>query len=152
MDSVIFLICFFFVLFPLVLGIVIPIFKNHRKTTGSVINYDSLMRKYIYKIYMTKEEFINTLQAKSDIDDLSCYFDLKRSIIKFAEYGSSREYFFTIKEYDGYSVLRLEQVALIGMQSHVPYKLNPFLVGKLKAELLPFAQYAEQKEAQNWTP
>jgi len=27
------------------------------------------------------------------------------------------------------------------MQSHVPYKLNPFLVNKLQAQIVPFSQY-----------
>jgi len=30
---------------------------------------------------------------------------------------------------------------LIGMQSHLPYKLNPFFVSKLQAEIVPFSQY-----------
>ena len=99
------------------------------------------MRKYVYKVYMSKEEIIYKLQNSAVIDELSCDFDLERSVIKFSEYGSNREYYFQILEYNEFSVLRLEQVALIGMSSHIPLKLNPFLVSKLQAEIIPFSQY-----------
>jgi len=132
---------FFLLLIPLILAIVIPVYNNHKTTTGKVINYDSMMRKYVYKVYMSKEEIIYKLQNSAVIDELSCDFDLERSVIKFSEYGSNREYYFQILEYNEFSVLRLEQVALIGMSSHIPLKLNPFLVSKLQAEIIPFSQY-----------
>ena len=33
------------------------------------------------------------------------------------------------------------QIALIGIQSSVPYKLNPFMVEKLNTEMPPFSDY-----------
>ena len=132
---------FFLLLIPLVLAITIPIYKNHYKATNNVVNYDSMMRKFVYKVCMSSEQIINELKNTSDIDELSCEFDHERSVIKFSEYGSSREYYFKIHECSGFSVLRLEQVALLGMQSSIPYKLNPFLISKLQAEIIPFSQY-----------
>ena len=99
------------------------------------------MRKYVYKVYLTKAQIIYELQNTTDIDELSCKVDHERSVIKFSEYGSNREYYFQIQECDGFSMLKLEQVALIGMQSDIPLKLNPFLVSKLHAEIIPFSQY-----------
>lgn len=132
---------FFVILVPIILGIIIPIYKSHNKVTGGIINYDSTMRKYVYKANMSSEDIINLLTAKNDVDELSCTFDFNRSVIKFAEYGSDREYYFQVRECNGFSVLRLEQVALIGIQSSIPYKLNPFIVSKLQAEIIPYAQY-----------
>ena len=132
---------FFLLLIPLVLATIIPIYKNHYKATNNVINYDSMMRKFVYKVCMSSEEIINELKNTSDIDELSCEFDHERSVIKFSEYGSSREYYFKIHECNGFSVLRLEQVELLGMQSSVPLKLNPFLISKLQAEIIPFSLY-----------
>ena len=132
---------FFLLLIPLVLAITIPIYKNHYKATNNVVNYDSMMLKFVYKVCMSSEQIINELKNTSDIDELSCEFDPERSVIKFLEYGSSREYYFKIHECDGFSVLRLEQVTLLAMQSSIPYKLNPFLVSKLRAEIIPFSQY-----------
>ena len=137
-----FVVAFFFLfLIPLVLLIRIPVYKAHYKTTGNVVNYDSMMRKYVYKVYLTKAQIIYELQNTTDIDELSCKVDHERSVIKFSEYGSNREYYFQIQECDGFSMLKLEQVALIGMQSDIPLKLNPFLVSKLHAEIIPFSQY-----------
>ena len=99
------------------------------------------MRKYVYKVYMSREQIINKLKNTTDIDELSCDFDLKRSVIKFSEYGSNRKYYFQVQECDEFSILRLKQVELLGMQSYIPYKLNPFFVSKLQAELIPFSQY-----------
>ena len=142
MEFLIFLAFFFLILNPLVLAIIIPVYKKHYKAMGNIINYDSTMRKYVFKVYMSREEIINNLKNTTDIDELSCDFDFERSIIKFSEYGSHKEYRFQIQECDGFSILRLEQVALWGMQSHIPYKLNPFLISKLQAEIIPFSQYS----------
>lgn len=100
------------------------------------------MRKFVYKVCMSSEQIINELKNTSDIDELSCDLDFERSVINFSEYGSNREYYFQIQECDGFSILKLEQVALLGMQNAIPLKLNPFFVSKLQAEIIPFSQYS----------
>ena len=141
MELLIFALFFFVILTPLVLGILIPIYRDHNKVTGGIINYDSTMRKYVYKIYLSNREIVNLLNTKNGVDELSCAFDFKKSIIRFSEYGSHRDYYFSVQECGDFSILRLEQVSSIGMRSHVPYKLNPFIVSKLQAEIVPFSQY-----------
>ena len=144
MELFYFLLIFFAfaIVTPIVLVSVIPMYKNHSKVTGGIINYDSTMRKFVYKINLSSQEIINSLNTKNDVDELSCSFDFEKSVIRFSEYGSHRDYFLKIQEYSGFSILRLEQVALFGMQSSVPYKLNPFMVNKLQAEIVPFSQYS----------
>ena len=88
-----------------------------------------------------KSQVIDLLNTKNDVDELSCTFDLDKATVRFSEYGSSGDYHFHVQKCDGFSLLKLEQVDLLGMQSHVPYKLNPFLVSKLQAEIVPFSQY-----------
>lgn len=142
MELFIFFTIFFFViLIPLVLGILIPIYKEHRSASGGVINYDFAMRKFVYKIDLSYQQVIDLLNTKNDVDELSCTFDLDKATVRFSEYGSSRDYRFYVQKCDGFSLLKLEQVDLLGMQSHVPYRLNPFLVSKLQAEIVPFSQY-----------
>ena len=141
MGFLMFTILLFAVLFFITLGDLIPLYKRHDKVTGGIINYDSTMRKFVYKVHGSIEDMINLLQTKNVVDELSCSFDLHRSVIKFAEYGASSEYYFQVQECNGFSILRLEQVSLIGMQSHIPFKLNPFIVGKLQAEIIPYSQY-----------
>ncbi len=141
MEFLFFALFFFVILIPLVLGIIIPIYKDHSKVTGGIINYDSTMRKFVYKINLSNQEIVNLLNTKNDVDELSCAFDFEKSVIRFSEYGSHRDYYFQVQECSDFSILRLEQVALIGMRSHVPFKLNPFIVSKLQAEIVPFSQY-----------
>ena len=141
MEFLIFFAFLFLILLPVVLSTTISVYKNHYKATGNVVNYDSSMRKYVYKVYMAKEEIINTLRNNNGIDEISCNLDFERSIINFSEYGSNRDYYFQIQECDGFSILRLKQVSLLCMSSRIPYKLNPFIVRKLQAEIIPFSQY-----------
>ncbi len=141
MEVLFFALFFFVILIPLILGIIIPIYKSHNKVTGGIINYDSTMRKFVYKVNLSGEDIIRLLKIKNDADELSCTFDFDRSVINFSEYGSNREYYFQIQECNGFSILRLEQVVLIGTQSYVPFKLNLFIVNKLQAEIVPFSQY-----------
>lgn len=136
-----FAIFFFLILIPLVLGIVIPIYKNHKKATNGIMNYDDTMRKFVYKVPFSGEEIINLLKARNVKDELSYTFDFDKSIIEFSEYNAVRKYYFCIQDCNGFSILRLEQIELIGMQSYIPYKLNTFMVKKLQAEIIPFSQY-----------
>ena len=125
---------------PLVLSIVIPMLKKHQEATGDIINYDTAMRKFVYKIPLSGEEIISLLKTRNDMDELSCLVDFNSSAIKFIDLDSNREYYFQIIEYDNFSILRLEQISLIGMSSHIPYKLNPFMINKLHAEIISFSQ------------
>ncbi len=141
MDFLIMGILFFVILFPLVLCIVIPIYKNHDKATGGIINHDAMMQKFVYKVNLKRDEIIDLLKIKNGLDELSCTIDLERGTVNFTEYGSNREYYYHIHECNGFSVLQLEQVVPIGMRSHIPLKLNPFMVRKLNAEIIPFSKY-----------
>lgn len=145
MGLEIFVIFFAVILILLVLMITFPIYKNHFKTTKNTFNYNSTMRQFVYKVAMSKDEILNTLQIKNDIDELSCTFDFDRAAVRFSEYGTSREYYFDIQECEGFSIVRLNQVSLFAMGSHVPYKLNPFFIRKLNAETVPFSLYGVRK-------
>ena len=141
MKFLFFAIFFFLILIPLVLSIVIPIYKNHKKATNGIMNYDDTMRKFVYKVPFSGEEIINLLKTRNVKDELSYTFDFDKSTIEFSEDGATREYYFRIQACNGFSILRLEQVELIGMQSYIPYKHNAFMVKKLQAEIIPFSLY-----------
>lgn len=61
MEILFYMIFFFVILIPLVLGIIIPIYKNHRNVTGGIINYDFTMRKFVYKINLSYQQAVNLL-------------------------------------------------------------------------------------------
>ncbi len=140
MDFLIIAILFLIVI-ALTLGMIIPVYKKHKKISGDIVNYDSSMRKFVYKVNVSSDDIVKLLETKNDADELSCTFDLDKSTVKFSEYGSSREYFFSIHECNGFSVLWLEQAELFGMKSNIPYKLNPFITSNLQAEIIPFSKY-----------
>ena len=55
MELFYFLLIFFAIVIPIVLGSVIPMYKNHSKVTGGIINYDNIMKNlYIKLIYQAK--------------------------------------------------------------------------------------------------
>ncbi len=143
MDPLFFIIILIFIiLVPLCLGMTIPVQKKHNEATGGVVNYDIIMSKFVFKVYLTKDEIINSLKIKNVKDELFCDFDFERSVVIFSEYSDSTEYYFYIFECkNGFSILKLEQVSHIGMQSRVSMKLNPFMVSKLGAEIVPFSKY-----------
>ena len=141
LGFILFYIFLFILVSVLPFGMIIPMHKEHEKVCNGVINYDSVMRKFVYKVYLSRQEVITLLKSKNEIDELTCTFNDDETIIKISEYGSNRKYYFQVQELNGFSLLKLEQVSVIGMQSWVPFKLNPFLVKKLNAEIVPFSQH-----------
>ena len=53
MELFYFLLIFFAIVIPIVLVSVIPMYKNHSKVTGGIINYDNIMKKFVYKINLS---------------------------------------------------------------------------------------------------
>ena len=137
----IFLIMFVLVA-PAIIYTAISVLKKHYQSTGA-INYDAFMNKYVYKISLTEDEIIRTLSVKNVADELSYTLDLEKATIVFTDYNDSIAYFFYIQEQDGFSILMLERVSapVMAARSYIPYKLNPFMVKKLCAEIIPFEQY-----------
>ena len=120
----------------------ISMHKQHSQATGNIINYDVFMNKFVYKIPLTKAEIISKLSDRNDAGELSCTLDPERAVIVFSDFNSSKDYFFYIQEQDGFSVLQLKTVSAVSMhRNYIGWKLNPFMVDKLHAQIVPFAQY-----------
>ena len=99
------------------------------------------MQTFIYKVPLSPEDIIKRLSIANDADELTCTFDLEHSIVKIEEYGTNIKYYIQIKKYEGFSILKLQQIHAIVSQSHIPLKLNPYIVNKLQAEIVPFSEY-----------
>ena len=90
---------------------------------------------------MSKEEIINSLKIINVKDELSCAFDFEKNIIIFSGLEVlKKEFFYEIKECDGFSILKLRQSSLYGSPNFV-FKINSFMVSKINAEIVPFSQY-----------
>ena len=141
MKFLFFAIFLFVILIPLILGNIIPIYKKHKSVTNGIINYDSQMKKFVYQVNLSSADIVNLLSVSDDTDDLSCTFDFENTVIVFSDCDSHRKYYYQIQEYDGFSILKLQQAEWIGMQSLIPYKLNGFIVKKLNAAVIPFLEF-----------
>ena len=141
MRPSIFIILFCALMIPLLLGHLLPIWKEYKRTTKDVINHDPHMRKFVYKVPLSRDNILSALQTAGSTYELSYTFDPQRSVISFAEYGAKKNYSLRVLAFSDHSILQLEETALLGMSSQIPLKLNPFFISKLSAEPLPFSQY-----------
>ena len=128
---------YFIIMFLATLGILLPIIIKHKRVNNGIINYNNSMTKYVYKVNLSKTEILKLLKGTSEFDELSCTFNEDETIIKFSKTGSYIKYYFLVHEYDDYSLLQLEQASKFG--NYLQYKLNPFFVNKLNAEIVPFS-------------
>lgn len=119
----------------------IPMYKNYWNATNGIVNHNPTLTKFVYKVYMSKEEIISSLKIINVKDELSCAFDFERNIIIFSGLEIfKKEFFYEIQECDGFSILKLRQATLYGSPNFV-FKINPFMVSKINAEIIPFSQY-----------
>ncbi|MBR0206088.1 MAG: hypothetical protein IJQ45_04995 [Clostridia bacterium] len=133
-----------FIVFVLCLvgyGIVVPMLRQHRKATAGIRNYDSMMTRYVYKVYCGKDEIVRLLEIQNINDEVTFHFNDDHSAVTVREPGASQEYSCIMTEYEEYTILRLEKAHFLGAQSYIQYKLNPCIIRKLSAEPVPFSEY-----------
>ena len=142
MENLVYMILWLFIM---IAGsvVTIPMYDKFAKATGSVVNHDRYMRKFVYKVYMSKDEIINSLKIMNIKDELSCTFDFEKTTVlitdisRLGSLGPRREYFYEIQEYDEFSILKLSVTTIFHERNQICFKLNPFMVSKLNAEIIP---------------
>lgn len=125
-----------------VLQIVLPV-RAHRRATGKVVNSDSSMRKFVFRVNRSERHIIEELGRNMPTDELSCELHAESMVLKISDASSTRNYSVNIREYNGFSILQLSQIELIGSSSWIPYKLTAYIIGKLDAVPVSFAEYGE---------
>ena len=120
----------------------IPTYEKYLNITNNgIVNYNRTLTKFVYKVYMSKEEIISLLKIINVKDELACTFDFEKNIIIFSGLEVfKKEFFYEIQECDGFSILKLKQTSLIGSPTFI-FKLNPFMISKINAEIIPFSLY-----------
>lgn len=79
----IFVIAFFVVAIPLALYFILkPMFK-HNELLNSVVNYDTFMKKYVFGIELTKDEFFSQLKTRNINDVLEYSLNDDYSVITY---------------------------------------------------------------------
>ena len=130
-------------LFILVLASWIPIWRRNSRAENGVVNHDAMMTRFIWRVRLTPSEIIPALTKENVQDALRCSLEPDGQTLRMS-LGHSEDacYHFTIEQHNGFSVLRLVQTPVIlanGMQKTM---LNPFVIGKLGAEPLPYSDWS----------
>ena len=148
MEFCYFLIAFFIliILIPacIVAIIAFSAFKNIDKRKQGLINYDSCMRKFVFRVDLTKEEVYERLRTRNVTDVLEYILNEDLSVITFKYYNGEISYTFSVCEYDNndYLIIRLEQLLLIPGKSRILKNINKFFFMKLDAKILDYDKYS----------
>ena len=84
-----------------------PMFQQ-RKLLNGVINYDTFMRKFVFQIDFTKEEFYSKLKIHNVNDILEYDFDEQSSVVTFKRYNARFPYKIEIDKFKESIALRVE--------------------------------------------
>ena len=140
MEAIIFLIAFV-IFFPIVLlSAFLPVWRN-RKITGGIVNYDSFSRKFVFRTEKSRSQVFDALKLRDVSDRMFCSFDPTSDVVSLSDYTSSVRYNVRVDEYDGLSIVRLQQIGMLGGTKPHPLKVNEFILMKLEAEPVPFAEF-----------
>ena len=139
----------FFILIILIAACIVAIiafsaFKNIDKRKQGLINYDSCMRKFVFRVDLTKEEVYERLRTRNVTDVLEYILNEDLSVITFKCYKGEISYIFSVCEYDNndYLIIRLEQLLLIPGKSRILKNINKFFFMKLDAKILDYDKYS----------
>lgn len=127
----------------------LPTIRKHKKTTKKIVNHDPFLQKFVYKVFLSKDEITTRLQTHNVTDELEYIFDLHESMITFTEYGAKMAYLFRIDECNGFCILHLHHLDINQMHQNqlIPMLINPFMIKKLHAEIIPYSLYKIEHSA-----
>ena len=130
---------FFAVIVPIALCFVLkPMFRQNKLLRG-VVNYDTFMRKFVFRIELTKEEFYSQLKMHNVNDSLDYCLSDDCSTISFIRYSGKYQYKIFADEVNDFIVLRLEQIPIV---SKATYLINEFFIKKFNATPLEFEEHS----------
>ena len=136
-----FLIVFIIIVIPVALYLIFkPLYRN-KQTLNGVENYDAFMRKYVFRVEMTEEEFYGRLKTKNINDTLEYCLNDDCSVVTFTRYGSKYPYKILTEEADESIILRIQQIPIITDRSNVPYLINEFFIKKFDAKPMEYSKY-----------
>lgn len=126
------------VLIPIVLYLILKPMVQHRKLLNGVVNYDTLMRKYVFRIALKKEDFYTQLKAQNVYDVLEYTLSEDATVITFKLYNSKYPYEIKVEAFDESIVLRVKQLSAVGRPA---FLINEFFMKKFNAKPLDFEKY-----------
>ena len=137
--SYIFIIMFVVVVIPIALYIIFkPMFRQNKLLNG-IVNYDTFMRKFVFRIEITKEEFYSQLKIRNINDVLEYSLNEDCSVITFTMYNAKYSYKIIVDDFNESIILRVEQIQIT---SKPAFRINEFFIKKFNATPLEFEKYS----------
>ena len=128
----------FVVMIPIALYLILkPMFK-HNKLLNGIVNYDTLMRKYVFSVAIGKEEFYSQLKMPNAQDVLEYTLSNDNTVITFMLYNGKYPYKINVDAFNELIILRVEQLSLT---SRPAFYINEFFIRKFNAKPLDFEKY-----------
>ena len=135
----IFVIMFVVVVIPIALyNIFKPMFRQNKLLNG-VVNYDTFMRKFVFRIELTKEEFYSQIKIRNINDVLEYSLNEDCSVITFTMYNMKYSYRIIVNDFNESIILRVEQIQITSKQA---FRINEFFIKKFNATPLEFEKYS----------
>ena len=135
----IFVIMFVVVVIPIALYIILkPMFRQNKLLNG-IVNYDTFMRKFVFRIEITKEEFYSQLKIRNINDVLEYSLNEDCSVITFTMYNMKYSYKILVDDFNESIILRVEQIQIT---SKPAFRINEFFIKKFNATPLEFEKYS----------
>ena len=111
---------------------------KHNKLLNGIVNYDTLMRKYVFSVAIGKEEFYSQLKMPNVQDVLEYTLSNDDTIITFMLYNGKYPYKINVDAFNESIVLRVEQLSA---NSKPAFYINEFFIKKFNAKPLDFEKY-----------
>ena len=135
----IFVIMFVVVVIPIALYIIFkPMFRQNKLLNG-IVNYDTFMRKFVFRIEITKEEFYSQLKIRNINDVLEYSLNEDCSVITFTMCNMKYSYKIIVDDFNESIILRVEQIQIT---SKPAFRINEFFIKKFNATPLEFEKYS----------
>ena len=128
----------FVVMIPIALYLILkPMFK-HNKLLNGIVNYDTFMKKYVFSVALSKEEFYSQLKMPNVQDVLEYTLSNDGTVITFRLYNGKYPYKINVDAFNESIILRVEQLSA---NSKPAFYINEFFIKKFNAKPLDFEKY-----------
>ena len=97
------------------------------------------MRKFVFRIELTKEEFYSQLKIRNVNDILEYSLNDDCSIVTFAMHNMKYSYIIILDDFNESTIIRVEQMQVT---SKPAFYINEFFVKKFNATPLAFEKYS----------
>ncbi len=112
---------------------------RQNKILNGIVNYDTFMRKFVFRIDFTKEEFYSQLKMRNINDILEYCLNDDCSIITFIMNNMKYSYKIIVDDFNESTILRVEQMQVTGKPTCY---INEFFIKKFNATPLEYEKYS----------